>query len=305
MIHLSILGNNSALPAYDRWPTAQLVQIRDQHFLVDCGEGTQIRLQQMNIGWAKIKHIFISHLHGDHYYGLIGLVTTMNLLGRKQDLHIYGPPELEEILHIQISISGGSLNYTLHFHPIDNNGLVATLMEDKYYKVSCFPVAHRIPCHGFIFTAKHSGRKLLPEQCEKYNIPTAYFQLLKEGHDYIAANGQLIKNEIVTSDPLPELKYAYCADTLYHEEIVDHIKGCHTIYHESTFLEVDEQKAIDRYHSTTTQAACIAQKAQVKRLLLGHYSSRYESVDIFEEEARQIFEESYATKTGSTYEIKH
>lgn len=305
MITVSILGNNSALPAYGRWPTAQIVHIRDQHFLVDCGEATQVRLQEMNLGWSKINHIFISHLHGDHYYGLIGLLTSMNLLGRKQELHLYAPPELEQIIKVQINIGGGYLNYPLHFHPISNEGCTQVLLTDKHYEVSCFPVYHRIPCHGFIFTAKNSGRKILPEQCAAFNIPTAYFNSLKEGKDYYQEDGTITYNHLVTSDPLPELKYAFCADTLFDERIVTAIEGCHTIYHEATFLNEDAQKAKERFHSTAKEAATIATLAKVQRLLIGHYSSRYESVLPFETEARTVFEESYATVTGQVYELKH
>lgn len=305
MITLTIIGNNSAIPAHGRWPTSQIVAIRDQHFLVDCGEGTQTRLQQQGIGWSRIHHIFISHLHGDHYYGLIGLLTSMNLLGRTQELHLYAAPELEEILQLQINISGGKLNYPLHFHSIDNAGEHRVLLDDKYFKVTCFPVAHRIPCHGFIFTAKNSGRKLLPEKCAAYDIPSSFFGQIKEGADYIDATGKVIANALLTENPLPELTYAFCADTVYDEQIIPYIQDCHTIYHEATFLKIDTQKAIDRFHSTTEQAATIALKANVQRLLLGHYSSRYEQVTDFELEARIVFPNSFATHTGDVFEIKH
>lgn len=303
MITISILGNNSALPAHGRYPSSQVVAIRDQHFMVDCGEGTQLQLQRLHLGWGKIEHIFISHLHGDHYFGLIGLLTSMNLLGRTIALTIYGPPELEAILQMQISVGGGSLNYPLIFNPIDNNGTHKVLLDTPYYSVTCFPVKHRIPCHGFLFKAKNSGRKINPEACEAHQVPTNFYASLRAGQDFVTAQGDIVKNELLTADPPEEPTYAYCADTVYTESILPYITGCHTIYHESTYLKKDLEKAESRFHSTTHQAATIALQAGVKRLLLGHYSSRYEEVDEFETEAKEIFPNSVATHSGEVFTI--
>lgn len=305
MISITILGNNSALPAHGRLPSSQIVAIRDRHFMVDCGEGTQMQLQKLGLGWGKIEHIFISHLHGDHYFGLIGLVTSMNLLGRTLPLHLYGPPELEQILLMQIAVGGGMLNYQLLFYPISNEGEHRVLVESKYYSVSCFPVAHRIPCHGFKFTAKSAGRKILPEACRAYAIPRYFYAKLKEGLDYICKDGTVVRNEWVTAAPQPEPTYAYCADTIFTDSFMPYIKGCHTIYHETTYLKKDEDKALLRFHCTTHQAASIAVQAGVARLLIGHYSSRYEQVSEFETEAREIFPESFATQSGDVFTIHY
>jgi ribonuclease Z len=303
MIDITILGNNSALPAHGRWPTSQIVAIRDYNFLVDCGEGTQMLMQQYGKGWGKLHHIFISHLHGDHYYGLIGLLTSMNLLGRTMPLHIYASPELEAIINAQISIGGGKLNYDLLFHTLVENSEIVTLLDEKYFKVEYFPVQHRIPCYGFKFTAKTTGRKIDPEMCRHYGVPTYFYSKLKEGQDYESSIYGLVKNEWVTKDGPKSPQYAYCADTLYFEEIIPYIKDVDTIYYETTFLKCDEERATLRYHSTTHQAAKIAQLAQVKRLLIGHYSSRYSDVHEFELEAREIFANTFATSSGHTFQI--
>lgn len=305
MITLTILGNNSALPAYDRSPTAQLVEIRDQMFMIDCGEGTQMQMQKHQIGWKKINHIFISHLHGDHYFGLVGFLTTMNLLGRTTELHLYGPPELKSILFHQIRVGGGNLAYPFKFHPIKNTGEAKVLFEDKHCKVSCFPVIHRIACHGFVVTSKSTGRKIIPEECQAYGIPNYYYAKLKEGLDYQNKAGEIIKNEWVTEDANPEISYAYCADTLYTDSFHHYIQNCNAIYHESTYLKEHTDKAIERFHSTAEQAALTAQQVNTKLLLLGHYSSRYEDVAVFEAEAKTIFENSIATKSGDVFIFKN
>ncbi|OJU78873.1 MAG: ribonuclease Z [Bacteroidetes bacterium 47-18] len=305
MITITILGNNSALPAHGRLPSSQIVAIRDQHFMVDCGEGTQMQLQKLGMGWGKIEHIFISHLHGDHYFGLIGLVTSMNLLNRALPLNIYGPPELEQILQIQLSIGGGTLNYPLFFHPVANAGEHRILLDTPYYSVSCFPVMHRIPCHGFKFTAKSTGRKIIPEACREYGIPRYFYARLKEGMDYIRKDGEVIRNEWVTAAPQPEPTYAYCADTVFTDSFIPYIQGCHTIYHETTYLKKDEDKAMLRFHSTTHQAAATACSAGAARLLIGHYSSRYEHISEFEAEAKEIFSNTIATQSGDVFTIRY
>jgi ribonuclease Z len=304
MITVTILGNNSALPAHGRLPSAQIVAIRNQHFMVDCGEGTQMQLQNLGLGWGKIEHIFISHMHGDHYFGLIGLLTSMSLLGRELPLNIYGPPELEQILNIQITVAGGVLNYPLHFTAIANTGEHKVLVENKYYTVVCFPVEHRIPCHGFKFTAKNTGRKLLPEACRSYAIPQYFYPKLKEGLDYITKDGTVIKNEWLTENAPVAPTYAYCADSIYTDSFIPFIKNTHTIYHETTYLKKDEEKAKQRFHSTTHQAAKIALQAGATQLLIGHYSSRYEDVLDFETEAKEVFERTIATRAGDVFEIK-
>lgn len=302
MIKLTILGNNSALPAHGRHPTAQIIEIKEQLFLMDCGEGTQIQMQHYKIKRSRINHIFISHMHGDHYYGLIGLITTMGLLGRTEPLFVYGPGKLKEILDVQMSVTNFQLPYPFLFHEIAPEE-ISTLVETRDYVIRCFPVEHRIPCHGFSFTLKNKGLKIDPAKCREFEIPTAYYNELKKGADYTTKNGKVIENRLVTLAPPPEKTYAYCADTRYTESFIPYIKGADLLYHESTFLKADGEKAMQRFHSTTEHAALIAKKAEVKRLLLGHYSSRYKELESFYLEAKDIFQNVEISREGMTYEI--
>ncbi len=302
MIKLTILGNNSAIPAHGRHPSAQIVEIREQLFLVDCGEGTQLQIQQYNIKRRRINYIFISHLHGDHYFGLIGLITSMGLLGRAQPLYLFGPPLLEEIINLHLSAAFIELPYEIIFRAIEHDA-AGILIDAPHYQVSCFPVMHRIPCHGFLFTAKSSGRKLIPEKCREFQIPSSFYQKLKEGQDYIRRDGFLVHNDWVTEPGPTDRKYAYCADTLYTESFLPYINGADAIYHESTYLQADTQKAFERYHSTAGQAAQIALKANAQKLFLGHFSSKYVELDPFREEASLLFPNTEVTVEGITYEI--
>lgn len=304
MISVTILGNNSALPAYGRFPTSQIVTIKDQNFLVDCGEGTQIQMQRYGFGWRKLNHIFISHLHGDHYFGLIGLITSMNLQGRTQPLYLYGPSELINIINLQVQVGGGALCYDIIFRPIDDVGECNILLDDKYVRVSCFPVEHRIPCHGFIFESVQPYRKINPEACSQYQIPTYFLPKLKEGLDYIQKDGTKIDNKWVTLDPSPTVKYAYCADTKYTQSFYEYIKDADAIYHETTYLKDNTEKAIDRYHSTAEQAAITARDIGSKMLIIGHFSSRYEDLTAFLTEAKEVFENTYIAEIGTTFDIK-
>lgn len=302
MINLTILGNNSAIPAHGRHPTAQIVEIKEQLFLVDCGEGTQIQMQKFNIRKKRINYIFISHLHGDHYFGLIGLITSMGLLGRTNTLTIYSPPELQKIIELILSVGPTLLPFPLVFESIAANE-ARTLLDTEQYTVSCFPVEHRIQCHGFLFKLKEGERKLLPEECKAHGLPTSYFNALKKGADYIKKDGSLVKNEWVTINGAPEKKYAYCADTIFTESFLSHIRNVDLLYHESTFLKEDSEKANARFHSTAEQAATIALKAGAKKLLLGHYSSRYLELDDFYNEAKETFSNVEASVEGTTYEV--
>jgi ribonuclease Z len=302
MIRLTILGNNSAIPAHDRHPTAQIIEIREQLFLADCGEGTQIQMQRYGIKRRRINYIFISHLHGDHYFGLIGLLTSMGLLGRLSPLQLFGPPQLKEIIDLQLAVASTVLPYEIQFTPIEDKE-AKVLVDTPHYSVSCFPVEHRIPCHGFLFTLKNNGRKLLPEKCREYEIPAAFYSYLKQGEDYTRRDGYVVKNDWVTSDAAPDKRYAYCADTLYTESFLEHIKGVDALYHESTYLDDNRDRAFDRFHSTAAQAAGLAQKAGAKRLLLGHFSSKYLDLLPFYSEASAIFPDVAVTTEGTTYEI--
>ena len=297
MIKIRILGNNSALPAHGRHPSSQVVEIREQLFLVDCGEGTQMQLNRFDIKRGRINHIFISHLHGDHYYGLIGLLTSMGLTGRTTELYLYGPKILKEIIDLQLEAGLGSLPYPLIFVPIEKEE-AKVLVDGAYYKVSCFPVEHRIPTHGFLFETKSQGRKLIPEQCRQYRIPNGFYKMLKNGMDYVNKEGEIIKNEWVTTEANPIKKYAYCADTRITPTYLPFIQGVDMMYHESTYLSTEEALAYERFHSTAAQAARVAIEIGAKKLLLGHYSSRYKSTEEFEIEAKAIFEQTIATQEG-------
>jgi ribonuclease Z len=261
MFSVTILGNNSAVPAYERLPTSQLVNVDGHHFLVDCGEGTQLQLLRYKIRVSRISHIFISHLHGDHYFGLIGLINSFGLLNRQQDLHVFGPAPLKEILEVQLNAANTRLPFALHVHEIHKAGI---LVETEAITVNSFLTDHRILCFGFSFCEKKVPRKL-------------------------SAAG------------ISPRRYAFCADSRYYEPIIEEVKGFDLVYHESTYLDDQREKAELRYHATAKQAAELAKKAAVKRLLLGHFSSQYESLLPFEEEAKTVFPASEIALQGVTY----
>ena len=298
---VTILGNNSALPAFGRHPTAQVVSVYGELILLDCGEGTQIQLQRYGFKWRHLQHIFISHLHGDHYFGLPGLVNSMSLLARTLPLHIYAPPPLEPIMQSIFDVANTTLTYPYHFHPLPEGA--AVLVDTNAFKVSCFPVSHSIQTHGFLVERKTKGRKLLPEKSREYEIPAYFYDRLKQGEDYERKDGFIVKNEWVTEDGPSPKKYAYCADTCYTESFLPYIQGADTIYHECTYLEADADRAATRCHSTAKQAAEIAKKAGAKQLLLGHYSSKYRDLEPFFQEASPIFPNVQATIEGAAYEI--
>lgn len=298
---VTILGNNSALPAYGRNPTAQVVSLYGADILIDCGEGTQIKMQQYGIRWRHMEHIFISHLHGDHYFGIFGLLTSMSLLGRTAALHLYAPAALEAIIKSTLDVANNVLCYPLFFHPLPEGP--SLLVDHKLFTAHCFPVEHRIPCHGFLITRKTRGRKLLPDKAAEAGIPSYFYDRLKAGEDYMDKTGRVIPNEYVTEDGPSPKRYAFCADTRYTESFLEHIRGVDLLYHESTYLGDNTERAWDRYHSTAAQAAEIAKKAGVGQLLLGHYSSKYRDISAFVNEASEIFPNVMASEEGVAYEL--
>ena len=300
MLAVTILGNNSALPAYDRHPTAQVVTLDEHLFLVDCGEGTQMQLSRYKMRRSRISHIFISHLHGDHYFGLIGLITSMGLMNREHDLHLYAPPQLKELIGWQLNVAATVLPYTLHFHPLDGEG---TLVRTDKFEVKAFKVFHRIECWGFRFEQVKPPRKLNPVKAVELGVPAAFFDRLKQGEDYMTQGGQLIKNEWVTDPGAHPLSYAFAADTAYNEAVAEKVYGVDMLYHEATYLKDLEDRAAARFHCTTTQAAMIAKKANVGKLLVGHFSSKYEKLDLFEQEAKEIFPNTELALEGVTYKV--
>lgn len=298
MIAVTILGNNSAVPSHNRHPSAQVLQIAEHLILIDCGEGTQMQMNFYKIKKSRINHIFISHLHGDHYFGLIGLINSLALNNRLNDLHIYGPEKLKPIIEMQMDVAGSALPFQLYFHSLKKEEI---LLEDKKFSVECFQVNHRIECWGFLFREKKNLRKINVEQIKIYEVPKSFYENLHRGEDYLDENNELIKNEILTTPAELPKSYAYCADTAFYEPIAEKIKGVDLVYHESTYLSDLEKKAADRFHSTSTQAATIAQKAGVKRLLLGHFSSMYNTLEKFKEEACEIFENTEIAEEGTCY----
>jgi ribonuclease Z len=300
MLAVTILGNNSAVPAFDRHPTSQVVSLDGNLFLVDCGEGTQIQMINYKIRRSRISHIFISHLHGDHYFGLVGLLNTFSLLSHQQELHVFGPAPLQEIIEIQLRVAHTTLCYPLHFHTITGEG---TLVDNEKILIKCFPTNHRIECYGFSFHEKKKPRKLDVEKAKQLHIPIEFYDRLKHGEDYIPPGGGLIKYESVTEEPAPGKTYAFCADTKYDETIIPHIENADLIYHETTYLDALQERALDRFHTTSKQAALIAKKANVKKLLIGHFSSKYDTLEEFEQEAREVFLNTELALEGVSYKV--
>jgi ribonuclease Z len=300
MLALTILGNNSAIPAFGRHPTAQVLQTDNDSFLIDCGEGTQTQLTNFKIRRSKLTAIFISHLHGDHYFGLIGLLTSMGLLGRTQELHLYAPQQLEQIINLQLSVADTVLPYPIHFHGLTEE---AVIFDNNKIAVECFKVQHRIECWGFLFKEKKKPRKVDAERAKSYEIPEAYFGKLQLGHDYVNKRGTIIPNEEVTIAATKAKSYAYCADTIFDETLVEKIKDVDLLYHETTYLKDLAERAASRYHSTTYQAATIAKLGNVQKLIIGHFSSKYETVDEFLIEAKEIFENTELGLEGICYKL--
>ena len=294
---LTILGCNSAVPSVERHPTAQLLNASERFFLIDCGEGTQVRLREYQLNFQRINHIFISHLHGDHYFGLIGLICSMHLLGRNKDLHIYAHQELKAIIDLQLLASNTELNYPLFFHPIsEDNDQV--LYEDEKISISNVILDHTIKCSGFIFKEKKSKRKIIKDKIEQFNIPFDKYNGIKEGADWIADSGEVIKNKEITVENTPVHSYAFCTDTIYNEGLIEKIKGIDLLYHEATFKKDLADRAKETGHSTTYEAATIAKKSAVKNLLIGHFSKRYKNLDELLIESKVEFKNTYLAKSG-------
>ena len=302
MFAVTILGNNSALPAYDRHPTAQVVTLNDQVLLIDCGEGTQMQLSRYKVKKSRINHIFISHLHGDHYFGLIGLITSMGLLGRELPLHLYAPTGLDEIIALQLKVASSSLPFELIYHTLEKADI---LIDTSKFSVECFSTKHRIPCWGFIVREKRHPRKIDKEKVIEFEIPSSFYNALKNGNDYTTKDGDIIRNDQVTIANKPARSYAFCADTIYDELIASITKDVCLLYHEATYLKDFANRAAERFHSTTVQAAMIAKKANVNQLLLGHFSSKYELLDEYLKEAVEIFPNTQLAIEGVSFLVKN
>jgi len=299
---VTILGAGSASPTLTRNPSSQLLNLSETYFLIDCGEGTQIQLRKNKLSWAKIDHIFISHLHGDHYLGLLGLLQSMHLLGRKKILHLYCFPELKEIIDIQNKYSFTVLNYEIEYHFLSSKKH-EKIAETKHVCIYSFPLNHRIPCVGFLFKELESPRKIIKENLSKYNVSTAEIHKLRKGLNAFDEEGNEISYQLLTDASYQPRSYAYCSDTKYDERLIDYLKEVDVLYHEATFLNDLKDRAAATFHSTAEQAALIAKKAQVKKLILGHYSARYHSIDDFLVEAEQVFNNVFLAKEGLTFKI--
>jgi ribonuclease Z len=299
---LTILGCHSATPRTTTNPTSQVLEIKNHLFLIDCGEGSQVELRRNKVKFSRIKHIFISHLHGDHYFGLVGLISTFGLLTRETELHIYAPKGLKEVITLQMKLSDSWTNYPLFFHELKSTQSELIYQDDKV-EVRTIPLKHRIYTNGFLFKEKENERNLDISAVLNANISIAYYRKLKQGADVENEDGILIKNKTVTKDPVPPKSYAFCSDTIYNEDIIPIIKNATVLYHESTFLDKNESLCVLTKHSTARQAATIARKANVQTLILGHYSTRYDGYDGFEAEAKTVFDNVLLSQDGKSFEF--
>lgn len=299
---IHILGCGSALPTTRHNASSQVIKIGNKQFMIDCGEGTQLQLRRRHIHFSFINHIFISHLHGDHCFGLIGLISTFGLLGRTAPLHIYADAMLEKVMKPQLDFFCKDIKFPLFFHSIDARKH-CVIFEDNSITVETLPLNHRMPCCGFLFKEKPKRRHLIGDIANFYNIPTYQRQNIKDGADFITPEGEIIPNSRLTKDADPSRSYAYCSDTRPCPDICEHLKGVDLLYHEATFAESEKERAKITYHSTAREAAEIAQKAEVKRLLLGHYSSRYDDDEQLLNEACEIFPDSICANEGMVVSI--
>ena len=302
-MRLTILGCYAATPRTITNPTAQVLEIKNRLFLIDCGEGTQVQLRKNKIKFSKINHIFISHLHGDHFFGLVGLISTMRLMGRDKDLTIYGPKGLEQIVRMQLEIGGSKLDFAIQF--IELNGDEACMLfEDGQIEIHTFPLKHRIPTNGFLIREKPRERKLLSDKISGSGMRFEHMHLLKKGEDVFMEDGHCYKNQDFTADPRPPRSYAYCSDTLYAERVIPYIQEVSLLYHEATFIEKDIDRARATYHSTARQAGEIAKKASVGKLLIGHLSARYDDGQMHVLEAQSVFPETGVVEDGMVISIE-
>jgi len=296
------LGSGSSMPTADRNLSGHFINVSERFFLIDCGEGTQNQLIRFKLKFQRINHIFISHLHGDHFYGLLGLLSSMHLLGRNRELNIYGPPDLDKLLKIQGQYAQEAFNYDIVFHKLGFAGN-EQVYEDRTVTITTIRLKHRIPCNGFLIREKERPRKLLAEAIVKYNIPEFERNNIKAGKDFMIESGEVISNKLITAAPEEVRSYAYCSDTAYSEEFVKQIKGVDLLYHEATFTEVHSGRAAETYHSTARQAAAIADKASAKKLLLGHFSARYKDLTPLLDEAKEVHNNSELVVEGRAYNI--
>ncbi len=299
---LTILGCYAATPRTLTNPTAQVLEIKNHMFLIDCGEGTQVQLRKHKIRFSRINHIFISHLHGDHFFGLPGLISTFRLLGRDAEMHIYGPKGIEEAILLLLKLGNSHTNYKLIFHEL-TAATSELIYEDDKVTVETIPLNHRVYTNGFLFKEKLGPRILDIATVVSYGIDKCYFQNIKNGRDIVLEDGRTIKNRFLTFNPVKPKSYAFCSDTAYKPDIIPQIRKVDVLYHEATFLESQADLAPKTKHSTAKQAASIAKQANVGQLILGHYSTRYPSIELFKEEASEIFSKVLLADDGKVFDF--
>lgn len=300
---LSILGSGSALPTKTHYPTSQILEMRDKQFMIDCGEGAQIRLRQMGIKTNRLGHIFISHLHGDHCFGLLGLISTFGMMNRTADLHIHGPSGIEKLFQPQLDFFCEELPFKVIFHEFDA-GKNVLIYEDKSVYVYTIPLKHRVPCAGFLFEEKPAERHILRDMIDFYKIPVSAIHKIKSGEDFVLPDGSVVLNSRITKPATPPLKYAYCSDTAYSAKIIPMIAGVDWLYHEATFAESELLRARQTLHSTAAQAGRVAAEARVKNLLIGHFSARYNNLQLLLAEACHVFPNTQLAEDLQVFELR-
>ncbi|ATA68644.1 ribonuclease Z [Capnocytophaga cynodegmi] len=299
-MEITILGCHSATPRTNARPSSQVLEMRGHLFLIDCGEGSQMALRNANVKFSRIKHIFISHLHGDHFFGLPGLISTFQLLGRETELHIYGPKGIKEAILLLLKLGGAWSSFYIHFHELESE-VSEILLDDEKVQVRTIPLKHRVYTNGFLFQEKQTERRLNIDAIQNYGIQICDYQNIKNGKDIELENGEVVPNELLSFDPILPQSYAYCSDTLYFEALADAIQGVRVIYHESTFLKQHNDLATKTMHSTAFQAGLTAKKARAETLILGHYSSRYSDKKLFLNEAKEVFPDVQLSEDGKKF----
>ncbi|MBV3638905.1 MULTISPECIES: ribonuclease Z [Bacteroides] len=299
---LHILGCGSALPTTRHFATSQVVNVRDKLYMIDCGEGSQLQFRKSRLKFSRLNHIFISHLHGDHCFGLLGLISTLNLLGRTAELHIHSPKGLEALFAPMLSFFCRQMTYKVLFHEFETKE-PGMIYEDRSLTVTTIPLRHRMPCCGFLFAEKQRPNHIIREMVDFYEVPVYELNRIKNGEDYVTPEGKIISNSLLTRPSDPPRSYAYCSDTIYMPEIAEQIKGVDLLFHEATFANADLPRAKETFHTTAAQAGEIAKAAGVKKLVIGHFSARYEDENILLKEASAVFPETVLAKETLCLEV--
>lgn len=299
---IHILGCGSALPTTRHLPTSQVINLRDKLYMIDCGEGAQLQMRRCGLNFSRLNHIFISHLHGDHCFGLMGLISTLGMLGRTATLHIYAHNDLERLLSPQLEYFCKGMSYIVEFHQI-NPHKNEVIFEDKSVTVTTIPLQHRIPCCGFLFSEKKTPNHLKRDMADFYEVPTYDYNRIKNGEDFITKEGKIIQNHLLTTPSAEPRQYAYCSDTQYSPGIVPHIQGVDLLFHEATFAQTEAARAKETFHSLASQAGQIARDAKVKKLIIGHYSARYENELQLLNEAQQLFPNTLLAQEGHCFKL--